>query len=123
LGALPVSPFSRFPYAGGMIATVAASRAQADGAARRAAFSRATPPVSAGVVTGVAVTAEPAAVRSVDPAVQALLDLYEAHRHQDEDHRQCFARMGARTYAALLDEVLGQQLPEQVAAQCVPVGA
>jgi hypothetical protein len=45
-------------------------------------------------------------VTGVDPATQALLDLYLAHRRRDEDHRQCFARLGARTYAALLDEAL-----------------
>jgi hypothetical protein len=58
-----------------------------------------------GVVGNRARTAHRAAA-ALDPAAQALLDLYLAHREGAEDHRACFARLGARTYAALLDEAL-----------------
>ncbi len=44
-----------------------------------------------------------------DPALLvrvALLDLYAAHRAPGEDYPQCFARLGAPGYAALLAEML-----------------
>lgn len=62
-------------------------------------------------------------VTSLDPAAQALLDLYLAHRHHDEDHRQCFARLGAHSYAALLDEALGELSLDLAPDIGVPIGA
>jgi hypothetical protein len=54
-----------------------------------------------------------AATTAPDPLGEALLDLYLAHRRWDEDHRQCFARLGARTYITLLDDALRALSPDQ----------
>jgi hypothetical protein len=53
---------------------------------------------------------EPAALDALaaglDPAAQAIVGLYRACRLDGERFADCFARLGAPSYAAMLDEAL-----------------
>jgi hypothetical protein len=53
---------------------------------------------------------EPAAIDALaarlDPASQAIVELYRACRLDGERFADCFARLGAPSYAAMLDEAL-----------------
>jgi hypothetical protein len=53
---------------------------------------------------------EPAALDALaaglDPATQAIVELYRACRLDGERFADCFARLGAPSYAAMLDEAL-----------------
>ena len=46
------------------------------------------------------------------PAARALLDLYVANRREGERVGQCFARLGAPTYTAILHEALLERVPD-----------
>jgi hypothetical protein len=70
-----------------------------------------------------AATAPVPGAPDVDPALLvrvALLDLYAAHRAPGEDYPQCFARLGAPGYAALLAEVLAVPGPARLAQAPLP---
>jgi hypothetical protein len=53
---------------------------------------------------------DPAAIDALaprlDPAAQAIVGLYCACRLEGERYAECFARLGAPTYAAMLHEAL-----------------
>jgi hypothetical protein len=53
---------------------------------------------------------DPAAIDALaprlDPAAQAIVGLYRACRLEGERYAECFARLGAPTYAAMLHEAL-----------------
>ena len=67
---------------------------------------RATESAQAGYGATLDGTSLDAVASRLDPAAQAILGLYRACRLEGERYTECFARLGAPTYAAMLREAL-----------------
>jgi hypothetical protein len=67
---------------------------------------RTTESAQAGYAATLDGTSLDAVASRLDPAAQAILGLYRACRLEGERYAECFARLGAPTYAAMLREAL-----------------